>query len=402
MAESRVARPKKEAAEKKAEAATAAGDEGMAKALAWARAECKKITKGLDTNLLDDSGGYEEAPCISTSHPFLDWVCGAEMVSSAFPAGRAGGIFLGRHIEISGFPSGGKSLLAMLQAIQFQRRNLLTGYVLWIDAEHCFVPEYFKSLGGDLSRIIVHQPTSGQEAIRIIGLYVTQKLVDLVVVDSVSALVPENELEGDLGDAQTSGLARLMSPAMRQLNGLMAESLCSIIWINQLRVKLNFKGPSTTTTTGGNALTFFSSLRLHVTRKEKIEVKRLDPFSGKEVDELVGIVSEVRCDKNKHGTPYRSKNITFMLGRGYDYDADLLSACADRGFITHGGGWYKAEKYGFDTNMRAFDLRVLLAENAELRNKMWHDIMQAVVVDDGSKRLPISQAPSLLEAAAVK
>jgi len=246
-----------------------------------------------------------------------------------------GGIPRGRVVEIYGPESSGKTTLTLHVVANAQRRG---GIAAFIDAEHAMDPVYAKKLGVDTENLLISQPDSGEQALEITETLVRSGAVDVIVIDSVAALVPRSEIEGDMGDAQMGMQARLMSQALRKLTGTLSKSKTSLIFINQLRQKLGVMFGNPETTPGGLALKFYSSLRLDIRRIEAIKVG----------DQSVGSRVRVKVVKNKVAPPFRQSEFDMYYGEGISREGCLLDVGVDAGVLEKSGSWYlwKEERLG--------------------------------------------------------
>ncbi len=246
-----------------------------------------------------------------------------------------GGYPKGRIIEIYGPESSGKTTLALHAIAEVQKKG---GRAAFIDAENAIDPNYAKNLGVDIDELILSQPDSGEQALEITEMLIRSGAIDLVVVDSVAALVPQAELDGEMGDAHVGLQARLMSKAMRKLSGVMNKSECTAIFINQLREKVGIMFGNPETTPGGRALKFYSSVRLDVRRSEAI----------KNGADIIGNKVNVKVVKNKVAPPFKVAAIEIMYGEGVSYVAELLDLCVDHEIVQKSGAWfsYNGEKIG--------------------------------------------------------
>ena len=246
-----------------------------------------------------------------------------------------GGYPKGRIIEIYGPESSGKTTLTLHAIAEVQKQG---GTAAFIDAEHAIDPVYAKNLGVNIDELILSQPDSGEQGLEIAETLVRSGAIDLVVVDSVAALVPQVELDGEMADQQMGLQARLMSKALRKLSGVMNKTDCTIIFINQLREKIGVMFGNPETTTGGRALKFYSSVRVEIRRSEAI----------KNGTEIIGNKVNVKVVKNKVAPPFKTAAIEIMYGEGISYVAELLDYCVDYDIIAKSGAWfsYNGEKIG--------------------------------------------------------
>ena len=246
-----------------------------------------------------------------------------------------GGLPKGRIIEIYGPESSGKTTLALSVIAQAQKRN---GTCAFIDAEHALDPSYAKKIGVDIENLLVSQPDSGEQALEIADTLVRSGAIDVMVVDSVAALVPKAELEGEMGDAHMGLQARLMSQALRKLTATVARSNTLIIFINQIRMKLGVMFGNPETTTGGNALKFYASVRMDIRRVGAIKDK----------DEVIGSQTRVKIVKNKVAPPFKTVDFEIMYGEGISKTGELIDLGVKSGIIEKAGAWfsYNGDKIG--------------------------------------------------------
>ena len=278
-------------------------------------------------------------PAISTGSISLDWALGV------------GGLPRGRVIEIFGPESSGKTTLALQTIAQAQK---LGGVAAFIDAEHALDAQYAQKLGVDLENLLVSQPDNGEQALEITEVLVRSNGVDVVVIDSVAALVPRAEIEGEMGDAQMGLQARLMSQALRKLTGVVSKSKTCLIFINQLREKIGVMFGNPETTTGGRALKFYSSVR--------VDIRRIGAI--KDGDTMVGGRTRVKIVKNKVAPPFREAEFDVMYGEGISREGDLVDQGVERNIIEKSGTWfsYGGERLGQGReNAKAF-----LKQNTEM------------------------------------
>ena len=246
-----------------------------------------------------------------------------------------GGYPKGRIIEIYGPESSGKTTLTLHAIAEVQKQG---GTAAFIDAEHAIDPVYAKNLGFNIDELILSQPDSGEQGLEIAETLVRSGAIDLVVVDSVAALVPQVELDGEMADQQMGLQARLMSKALRKLSGVMNKTDCTIIFINQLREKIGVMFGNPETTTGGRALKFYSSVRVEIRRSEVI----------KNGTEIVGNKVNIKVVKNKVAPPFKSTQVDIIYGKGISRDGEVLDLAVDKDIVDKSGAWYayKGEKIG--------------------------------------------------------
>ncbi len=238
-----------------------------------------------------------------------------------------GGLPMGRIVEIYGPESSGKTTLTLHCVAEQQKQG---GVCAFVDAEHALDPQYAKKLGVDLDELLISQPDTGEQALEITDTLVRSGAVNMVIVDSVAALTPKSELEGDMGDSSVGVQARLMSQAMRKLTGSISRSNCMVIFINQIRMKIGVMFGSPETTTGGNALKFYSSVRL--------DIRRIGAL--KDRDEVVGNATRVKIVKNKVAPPFKQVEFDIMYGEGISKMGELLDLGVKAGVVDKAGAWY--------------------------------------------------------------
>ncbi len=270
-----------------------------------------------------------------------------------------GGLPRGRIIEIYGPESSGKTTLALQCIAECQKEG---GKAAFIDAEHAIDPRYAKALGVDVDELILSQPDSGEQALEIAEVLIKSGAIDLIVVDSVAALVPQAELDGEMGDSNIGLHARLMSKAMRKLAGAMNLNNCTTIFINQLREKVGVMFGNPEVTTGGRALKFYATIRLEVRKSEAI----------KDGNEIIGNKVNVKIAKNKVAPPFKTCQVEIYYGQGISHVAEIISMGVDMGIIEKSGSWYsyKGEKIGQGTDA----VKAYLTANPEIDKEITEQI----------------------------
>jgi recombination protein RecA len=271
-----------------------------------------------------------------------------------------GGYPKGRIIEIYGPESSGKTTLA-LHAIASSQK--LGGYVAFIDAEHALDPLYARNLGIDIDNLLLSQPDSGEQALQIAEALIKSSAIDVIVVDSVAALVPESELNANMGDVSVGNQARLMSQAMRKLSGILSKTNTTIIFINQIRDKIGVMFGNPETTTGGKALKFYSSVRLEIRKSDSI----------KNGAEIIGNKVTIKVVKNKVAPPFKSVSIDLIYGKGFPGTGEVVDLASDLGIIVKSGAWfsYEGEKIGQGRD----NVKIYLEERVDLLNKIKNQIL---------------------------
>ena len=276
-----------------------------------------------------------------------------------------GGFPRGRVIEVYGPESGGKTTLTLHVIAEAQK---LGGQAAFIDAEHALDPSYARKLGVDVDNLLVSQPDHGEQALEIAETLIRSGGVDVVVVDSVAALVPKAELEGEMGDPQMGLQARLMSQALRKLTAIVSKSKTCLIFINQIREKIGVMFGNPETTTGGRALKFYASMRVDIRRIQSI----------KEGDKVVGSRTRGKVVKNKVAAPFREAEFDILYGEGISREGDLIDLGVDKGLIEKSGTWlsFGGERMGQGRE----NARVFLRENTDIREKLEHALRKKLEI----------------------
>ena len=318
---------------------------------------------------MDGSTPQEELQVISTGSLGLDLALGV------------GGLPRGRIVEIFGPESSGKTTLCLETIAQCQK---IGGVCAFIDAENAFDPVYARKLGVKVEDLMVSQPDTGEQALEICDMLVRSGGVDMVVVDSVAALVPKAEIEGDMGDSHVGLQARLMSQALRKLTGHIKKTNTLVVFINQLRMKIGVMFGNPETTTGGNALKFYASVRLDIRRTGSI----------KKGDEIIGNETRVKVVKNKVSPPFKSAEFDILYGEGTSREGEILDLGVSHGFVEKSGAWYSynGERIGQGKD----NAREYLREKPELALEIENRIRAAVGVAGrgGSEAAPAAEAPA--------
>lgn len=281
-----------------------------------------------------------------------------------------GGVPKGRVVEVYGPESSGKTTVALHMIAEVQKRGGIAGF---IDAEHALDPAYAKNIGVDIDNLYISQPDNGEQALEITETMVRSGAVDIVIVDSVAALVPKAEIDGEMGDSHVGLQARLMSQALRKLTAVISKSNCIVIFINQLREKVGVMFGNPETTTGGRALKFYSSIRLDVRRIESL----------KQGGEIVGNRTRIKVVKNKIAPPFKEAEFDIMFGQGISKEGDILDLAANIGVINKSGAWYayNGEKIGQGRE----NAKTFLREHPEIRDEVEGKVREYYNLDGGKE-----------------
>jgi len=281
-----------------------------------------------------------------------------------------GGYPRGRIVEIYGAESSGKTTLALHAIAEAQKKG---GICAFIDAEHAFDPEYAANIGVNTEELLISQPDTGEQALEIAETLVRSNALDVIVVDSVAALVPRSEIEGEMGDSSMGVQARLMSQALRKLTGAISKSKTVLIFINQIRMKIGVMFGNPETTTGGMALKFYSSIRLEVRRNEQIKAG----------EEVTGNHIKVKVVKNKVAPPFKVAEFDIMYGEGISFEGDLLDMAAKLGIVAKSGSWYQynGEKLGQGREQA----KEFLKDHAKLAKEIEAKVKEKVEADSVEK-----------------
>ena len=270
-----------------------------------------------------------------------------------------GGLPRGRIVEIYGPESSGKTTLALHAIAEAQR---VGGTAAFVDAEHALDPVYAKKLGVNIDELIVSQPDTGEQALEIVDTLVRSNAIDVLVIDSVAALVPRAEIEGEMGDSHVGLQARLMSQALRKLTGSISRSQCLVIFINQVRMKIGVMYGNPETTTGGNALKFYASVRLDIRRTGQI----------KDRDDIVGNATRVKVVKNKVAPPFKQVEFDIMYGQGISKVGEILDLGVKAGLVEKSGAWFSYDSIRIGQGRE--NAKIYLTENPEMAERIERSI----------------------------
>ena len=280
-----------------------------------------------------------------------------------------GGVPKGRVIEVYGPESSGKTTVTLHMIAEVQKRGGIAGF---IDAEHALDPVYAKNIGVDIDELYISQPDSGDQALEIAETMVRSGAMDIIVIDSVAALVPRQEIEGDMGDSHVGLQARLMSQALRKLTPVISKSNCVVVFINQLREKVGIMFGNPETTTGGRALKFYASVRMDVRRIETL----------KQNGEMVGNRTRIKIVKNKIAPPFKEAEFDIMFGKGISKEDDILDLAANIDVVNKSGAWYayKGDKIGQGRE----NAKLFLAQNPEIMDEIEAKVREHFGLNGGS------------------
>lgn len=315
----------------------------------------RQYGKGSVMRLGDDPKNGEGIDVISTGSIGLDAALGV------------GGLPQGRVVEIYGPESSGKTTLTLECIAQAQKKGLTCAF---IDAEHALDPQYAKRLGVDIDNLLVSQPDTGEQALEIVDMLVRSAAVGMIVIDSVAALTPKAEIEGDMGDSHMGLQARLLSQALRKLTGNIQKSNTLVVFINQLRMKIGVMFGNPETTTGGNALKFYSSVRLDIRRIGAI----------KKGDEIYGNQTRVKVVKNKVAPPFKQTEFDILYNQGISRESELISIGVDHDIVEKSGAWYSYD--GTRIGQGKDNVREFLKENTEMAQEIEAKVRTSLGVGD--------------------
>ncbi|MDV7104493.1 recombinase RecA [Vibrio sp. TH_r3] len=346
-------------------------NENKQKALAAALGQIEKqFGKGSIMRLGDNR--TMDVETISTGSLSLDIALGA------------GGLPMGRIVEVYGPESSGKTTLTLELIAAAQRAGKTCAF---IDAEHALDPIYAKALGVDIDALLVSQPDTGEQALEIVDALARSGAVDVIVVDSVAALTPKAEIEGEMGDSHMGLQARMLSQAMRKLTGNLKQSNCMCIFINQIRMKIGVMFGSPETTTGGNALKFYASVRLDIRRTGAI----------KEGDEVVGNETRIKVVKNKISAPFKQAETQILYGKGFNREGELIDLGVKHKLVEKAGAWYsyQGDKIGQGKANASKYMREHTATALEIETKLRELLLAPVVSDESEEPEAIQPEPEL-------
>jgi len=330
----------------------------------------KEFGRGAIMRLKEGESIQADVPCIPTGSLGLDIGLGI------------GGYPRGRIVEVYGPESSGKTTLTLHAIASVQKQG---GVAAFIDAEHALDVTYARKLGVRTEELLISQPDYGEQALEIADMLVRSGAVDLVVIDSVAALVPKAEIEGDMGDSHVGLQARLMSQALRKLTGTVSRSRCMIFFTNQIRMKIGVMFGSPETTTGGNALKFYASVRLDVRRIGSIKEAAATVSGGRDVS-VVGNRTRVKVVKNKLAPPFREVEFDILYGKGISRSGEIVDIGVELGIVQKSGAWYSLD--GERIGQGRDNARTYLESNAELMDRVEQRILEKHGITRGSTEAP--------------
>ena len=341
--------------------------------------EREEKLKALDAALVQIEKQYGKGAVMKLGDP------SAQMNVETIPTGSLsldlalglGGIPKGRIVEIYGPESSGKTTVTLHMIAEVQKRGGIAGF---IDAEHALDPVYAKNIGVDVDNLYISQPDNGEQALEITETMVRSGAIDIVVVDSVAALVPKAEIDGDMGDSHVGLHARLMSQALRKLTAIISKSNCTVVFINQLREKVGVMFGNPETTTGGRALKFYSSVRLDVRRIESL----------KQSGEVIGNRTRVKVVKNKVAPPFKEAEFEIMFGEGISSVVYILDLADENGIINKSGAWYAYE--GNKIGQGRENAKQYLRDNPEICNEVEHKVRNHFGLEKGTEETETAPA----------
>ena len=341
--------------------------------------EREEKLKALDAALVQIEKQYGKGAVMKLGDP------SAQMNVETIPTGSLsldlalglGGIPKGRIVEIYGPESSGKTTVTLHMIAEVQKRGGIAGF---IDAEHALDPVYAKNIGVDVDNLYISQPDNGEQALEITETMVRSGAIDIVVVDSVAALVPKAEIDGDMGDSHVGLHARLMSQALRKLTAIISKSNCTVVFINQLREKVGVMFGNPETTTGGRALKFYSSVRLDVRRIESL----------KKSGEVICNRTRVKGVKNMVAPPFKEAEFDIMFGEGISAVGDILDLAAENGIINKSGAWYAYE--GNKIGQGRENAKQYLRDNPEICNEVEHKVRNHFGLEKGTEETETAPA----------
>lgn len=344
-------------------------DSNKIKALESALAQIEKQYGKGSVMKLGDSSSNMNIEAVPTGALSLDIALGV------------GGVPKGRIIEIYGPESSGKTTVALHVVAEVQKLGGIAGF---IDAEHALDPVYARNIGVDIDNLYISQPDNGEQALEITETMVRSGAVDIVIVDSVAALVPKAEIDGEMGDSHVGLQARLMSQALRKLTAAISKSNCIVIFINQLREKVGVMFGNPETTTGGRALKFYSSIRLDVRRIESLKAG----------GEVVGNRTRIKVVKNKVAPPFKEAEFDIMFGKGISREGDVLDLAAGCGIVVKSGAWYAYQ--GNKIGQGRENAKTYLSENPQVFEEIKNKVLEKYIVknDDAVSSEPVKESQS--------